>query len=114
MEHIPVRVLLCNLKGVLVKYYFHFKLKDNQRTQFAGHGDRSDDGTKENASFDGVQDMAFDKDRNLLIADQMNNVIKKISIEKEAENSLKGKPKFKSKNFKKKKFYRKNKSKRPR
>ena len=39
--------------------------------------------------------------------------LKKITIEKKIEKNLKGKPKFKSKNFKKKKFYRK-KNKKPR
>ncbi len=50
------------------------------------------------------------------VLEKLENTIelKKISIEKKIENNLKGKPKFKSKNFKKKKFYRKNKSKRPR
>ena len=50
------------------------------------------------------------------VLEKLENIIelKKISIEMEIENNLKGKPKFKSKNFKKKKFYRKNKSKRPR
>jgi len=50
------------------------------------------------------------------VLEKLENAIelKKISIEKKIENDLKGKPKFKSKNFKKKKFYRKNKSKRPR
>ena len=50
------------------------------------------------------------------VLEKLENTVelKKISIEKKIENNLKGKPKFKSKNFKKKKFYRKNKSKRPR
>ena len=50
------------------------------------------------------------------VLEKLENTIelKKISIEKKIENNLKGKPKFKSKNFKKKKFYRKNKGKRPR
>ena len=38
--------------------------------------------------------------------------LKKIVVEKNITNNLKIKPKFKSKNFKKKKFFRKNKSKR--
>ena len=37
--------------------------------------------------------------------------LKKITVEKKIEKGLKGKPKFKPKNFKKKKFYRKNKNK---
>ncbi len=50
------------------------------------------------------------------VLEKLENTIelKKISIEKKIENNLKGKPKFKSKNFKKKKFYRKNKRKGPR
>ncbi|MDC3151774.1 Rne/Rng family ribonuclease [Candidatus Pelagibacter sp.] len=50
------------------------------------------------------------------VLEKLENTVelKKISFEKKIENNLKGKPKFKSKNFKKKKFYRKNKSKRPR
>ena len=44
----------------------------------------------------------------------MNSVeLKKIIVEKKIERNLKGKPKFKSKNFKKKKFFRKSKSRRP-
>jgi len=39
--------------------------------------------------------------------------LKKITVEKKIEKNLKGKPKYKSKNFKKKKFFRKNKSRRP-
>ena len=39
--------------------------------------------------------------------------LKKITVEKKIEKNLKGKLKFKSKSFKKKKFYNKNKSKRP-
>ena len=41
--------------------------------------------------------------------------LKKITLENKnkIEKNLKGKPKYKSKNFKKKKFFRKNKSKRP-
>ena len=50
------------------------------------------------------------------VLEKLENTVelKKITIEKKIEKNLKGKPKFKSKNFKKKKFYRKNKSKRPR
>ena len=40
--------------------------------------------------------------------------LKKITVEKKIEKNLKDKTKFKSKNFKRKKFYKKNKSKRPR
>ena len=40
--------------------------------------------------------------------------LKKIIVEKKVEKNLKGKPKYKSKNFKKKKFFKKNKGKRPR
>ena len=49
------------------------------------------------------------------VLEKLENTVelKKIIIEKKIEKNLKGKPKFKSKNFKKKKFYRKNKSKRP-
>ena len=39
--------------------------------------------------------------------------LKKIVVEKKIDKNLKGKPKYKSKNFKKKKFFRKNKSRRP-
>ena len=39
--------------------------------------------------------------------------LKKIIVEKKIGKNLKGKPKYKSKNFKKKKFFRKNKSRRP-
>ena len=50
------------------------------------------------------------------VLEKVENLVelKKISLENKIEKSLKGKSKFKSKNFKKKKFYRKNKSKRPR
>ncbi len=50
------------------------------------------------------------------VLEKLENTIelKKISIERKIENNHKGKTKFKSKNFKKKKFYRKNKSKRSR
>ncbi len=50
------------------------------------------------------------------VLEKVENTIelKKITVEKKIEKNLKGKPKFKSKGFKKKKFYRKNKSKRPR
>ena len=50
------------------------------------------------------------------VLEKLENTIelKKITVEKKIEKNLKGKPKFKSKGFKKKKFYRKNKSKRPR
>ena len=50
------------------------------------------------------------------VLEKLENTVelKKINIEKKIEKNLKDKPKFKSKNFKKKKFYRKNKSKRPR
>ena len=50
------------------------------------------------------------------VLEKLENTVelKKITVEKKIEKNLKGKPKFKSKNFKKKKFYRKNKSKRPR
>ena len=50
------------------------------------------------------------------VLEKLENTIelKKITVEKKIDKSPKGKPKFKSKGFKKKKFYRKNKSKRPR
>ena len=50
------------------------------------------------------------------VLEKLENTIelKKITVEKKIEKNLKGKQKFKSKGFKKKKFYRKNKSKRPR
>ncbi len=50
------------------------------------------------------------------VLEKLENTIelKKITVEKKIEKNLKDKPKFKSKGFKKKKFYRKNKSKRPR
>jgi len=49
------------------------------------------------------------------VLEKLENTVelKKISIENKIEKKLKSKPKFKSKNFKKKKFYRKIKSKRP-
>ncbi len=50
------------------------------------------------------------------VLEKLENTIelKKITFEKKIEKNLKGKPKFKSKGFKKKKFYRKNKNKTPR
>ncbi len=47
------------------------------------------------------------------VLEKLENTVelKKITIEKKIEKSLKGKPKFKSKNFKKKKFFKKNKKK---
>ena len=49
------------------------------------------------------------------VLEKLENTIelKKITVEKKIEKNIKDKPKFKSKGFKKKKFYRKNKSKRP-
>ena len=49
------------------------------------------------------------------VLEKLENTVelKKITVEKKIEKNLKGKPKFKSKGFKKKKFYKKNKSKRP-
>ena len=48
------------------------------------------------------------------VLEKLENTVelKKITVEKKIEKNLKGKPKFKSKGFKKKKFYKKNKSKR--
>ena len=40
--------------------------------------------------------------------------LKKITLESKIEKNLKGKPKYKPKNFKKKKFFKKSKSKKPR
>ncbi len=50
------------------------------------------------------------------VLEKLENTVelKKITAESKIEKILKSKPKFKSKGFKKKKFYRKNKSKRPR
>ena len=47
-----------------------------------------------------------------IVVEKLNKSLPKITVEKKMEKNLKGKTKFKSKNFKKKKFYRKNKSKR--
>ena len=48
-----------------------------------------------------------------ILEELMNSVeLKKIIVENKIEKNLKGKPKFKSKNFKKKKFFRKSKSRR--
>jgi len=55
----------------------------------------------------------FNKSKKILEKIENTIELKKITVEKQIEKNLKGKPKFKSKNFKKKKFYRKNKSKRP-
>ena len=50
-----------------------------------------------------------------ILEELVNSVeLKKIIIEKKIEKNLKGKPKYKSKNFKKKKYFKKNKSRRPR
>ena len=50
------------------------------------------------------------------VLEKLENTVelKKITFEKKTEKNLKGKPKHKSKNFKKKKFFRKNKGKGPR
>ncbi len=50
------------------------------------------------------------------VLEKLENTVelKKITVENKIEKNLKSKPKYKSKGFKKKKFYRKNKSKRPR